>query len=142
MLNGALSVHCLFGWLIFKNRLLTFFFLNVMAGHEQQFCLELLQIPQGFVVHDMYSVLVLRVDGASVHAVVVILVLHFRELHELDTVDLGKRKPSPELPEKGKLYFASPNGPHSRLLLLHSGLPAWSCRWAECIKRYRQRRRY
>lgn len=58
----------------------------------------------------MHPLLVLGVDTASFCAVVVILILHFRELHELDAVDLEKESQAQMLLEKGELYFAIPHG--------------------------------
>ena len=95
-----------------------------MAGNEQQFCLQLLQILQGAVIHDIQAKLVLSVDTASLRAVEVVLVFGFRELQELHAVDLGKegQTQTPKLLEKGELYFVSPSGPGSGFLLPHSGL--------------------
>lgn len=73
-------------------------------------------------------------DAASFCAVEVILVLNFRELQELDAVDLGRESQTSKLLEKGEFYFVSPNGQGAGFLLPHSGLLVQSRKQAECAK--------
>lgn len=49
-------------------------------------------------------------DAASLCGVEVILALSFRELQELDAVDLGGGSQTPKLLGKGELYFVSSDG--------------------------------
>ncbi len=59
---------------------------------EQKMLLQLLQVYQGHIIDDVETSLVLRVDAATICAVIVMKVLHLRKLHKLCTVNLNQRR--------------------------------------------------